>query len=118
MLGWHADDHVPQYLLNVAIPIGTTIGPDISLNAGHGLTVQTVASGGAAGTVYIDATNFQGVTTQWVNIASSPVSANGTTLNGFSLLDQITAMHKARVRFVATAAGTLNVAVNTRLAVH
>lgn len=114
MTTYRCDNHVPEHLKS-AITTGQTLqGDAIELFGGVGVSVQCTATNGAAGTIYIDGSNQLGKGSMWVNTTSQTVAANQTVVLSNSLVDDVTAMHKMRCRFVSSAPGNVQVSINVR----
>lgn len=110
------DGFIPDYVQNQAVASGATfVGTPVILVGAMGVTVQATCSGGLAGNLIIEGSNYDGSTaTYQASPTSIAVSANGSAVASFSLTDQLTGMHQMRCRFAASAAGTLNIALNLR----
>lgn len=113
---YRSDNWTPEYLKNVSVD-GTSSygGAPVALDGASAIVVQAICSGGASGTVYIDGTLQEGPNANWVPMSNQGILANGSTYIAFTSVDALTNMHQMRVRFVSSAAGTLNVAVNQRM---
>jgi len=114
------DNWQTPYLANTAVTASqTVIGGWLFLDGAAGFSVQIQAMNGAAGTVYIDATNYHGAaTTTFVTPTNQPVAANGTTFLSFGPADQATVFAQMRVRFVSSAAGNIQIATVIRRYTH
>lgn len=104
-----------KYADTVAVTNGNTwTGDQILLFGTQALNVQCVASNGAAGTLYIDGSNQDGMACSYVSPSNVAVSANGSSTMNFSLTDAITSMRVCRLRFVPTASGNVRIDLNLR----
>jgi len=105
----------PTYLPTQGITNGATVqGALLLLDGAAAVTVQIVLSGGAAGTLYVDATNDDAQGANFVTPTSQTVAANSSAFLSYTLTDQVTGFAQMRVRFVASAAGNVKVATNIR----
>lgn len=114
---WRADNNQDKYINNASVAAsGTTTGEKFLMTGCLGLSVQCIATGGAAGTLFVEGTNQQGnaATVTWGAAQSVSVAANGSAYMNFSLADQLTGMHAVRCRFVSSAAGNVTVSINAR----
>jgi hypothetical protein len=115
------DHFVPQYVPQTTLTNGTTfVAKPLLLNGVATVTIQFNLSGGAAGTCYAEATNYdtQDPAAKWVPCQSFMLAANTTGAMVFSAVDQLTGMHAMRIRIVPTASGSVVVAVNLRHLSH
>lgn len=108
------DNLFAAYFSQTVTSSQTLVGADIELIGAMGLSVQTICTNGAAGTLYVDGSNQLGTTATWQNITSQTLTANQTAILNYSLIDSIMSMYKARLRFVSTATGNLVVSANAR----
>lgn len=113
---YRSDNWIPEYLKNITVDgTSTYSGPATELSGATAVVVQLNASNGAAGMIYVDGSCQAGKGAKWMNMTSNPVSANGTTYVSYNANDALTNMYQMRVRFVSSAAGTINVIVNMRM---
>lgn len=109
------DRSIIKYADTVAVTNGVQWQGDTFAPFGAmAMSVQCVASNGAAGTLYIDGTNQDGVAGSYVSPANVAVSANGQSLMNFSLTDAVLAMRAVRLRFVPSASGNVRIDINLR----
>lgn len=109
------DRSLARYADNQALTNGVPwTGDLLPLFGTQAISVQCAASNGAAGTVYIDGTNQDGVNGIFLAAANTTVAANGTSYQTFTLTDPITSMRACRLRFVPTASGNVTISINLR----
>ena len=114
-MSFRSDLTKPDYINNAAVTNGTTlVGDKVILYGAQGLSLQIIATNGAAGSLIIEGTNQFGVNATYGAAQTIAVSANGTAFASFALSDQLLVMHAIRCRFVPSASGNLSVAYNIR----
>lgn len=113
-MSYRSDGWLPHYIDTLPTATGATqAGQWLLLNGAIGISVQVALFQGAAGTLYIDATNLDDQSI-FVTPTTQTITANGTGYFTFSMTDQVTSFAQMRCRFVATAGGNIEVAVNIR----
>lgn len=109
------DHSMPKYASAVSVDSSTPfIGETQLLNGCLALNIQVISTNGAEGTISVDGTNQDAGTLSWVTPTTMSLAANQQQSLVFSLEDNITSMHKFRVRFNATSPGNISIAVNLR----
>jgi hypothetical protein len=111
---FRCDNHVPDHLKSAVTASQTLTGEPVELFGAVGVSVQCTTTNGAAGTIYIDGSNQLGKGSFYVNTTNQTVAANQTVVLTNSLVDDVTAMHKVRCRFVSSAPGNVQVSLNVR----
>lgn len=124
MSTFHCDNLIPEAISSNVDASTTYTSSGIPLSGTMALSFQVVCTNGAAGTLYIDGSNqpipsrsnqlASNATQFWTNCSSQVLTANQQAILNYTLTDQITSMHNVRVRFVASAAGTVLVSINAR----
>lgn len=90
------------------------VGKQLLLYGVFGISIQVNAQNGSAGTIYIDGTNQESVSPTYSQIASQAVTANGSAVLSYSIVDGITSMRAMRVRYTASSAGNVTISINLR----
>lgn len=114
-MSYRNDGWLPKYIDAAPVTNGATItGDPLLLNAAAGVSIQVICTGGAAGTLNVDASNQDGRPSVYATPTSQAITANGTAYFTYALADPVTSFARMRCRFVATAGGNVTVAVNIR----
>jgi hypothetical protein len=109
------DHSLPAYLQQTGLANGATLtGPPTLLNGCLALNLHVISANGCTGTLYLDGTNQDAGQINWVTPTTQACAANQQLVLSYSLEDNITSMHRFRIRFVASAPGDIIIAVNLR----
>lgn len=117
------DTYIPDYMSNVAVINGTSVnGAFIPLWGATGFTIQAVCTNGAAGTLYLNATNTWGIPALTQSnglpyseyLSQQNVGANGHAGMKVSITDNVISFQGFWIAFAPSASGNIYIAVNVR----
>lgn len=121
------DTYIPDYANGVAVAPGNTfVGSFIPLYGANGALFHIVSTNGAAGTLYLWGTNFQGNPNPALQQPNAPgmgvqtgqlsvvLAANGSAVISSQPTNTLTLCNGCYAYFSPTAAGNIYIAVNIR----
>ena len=121
------DTYIPDYVNNVAVTTGAPyVGSYIPLYGSNGLTIHIVSTNGAAGTLYVWGTNFQGNPNPAVQQPNAPgmgvqtgqlsaaLAANSSAVIPVTPTNTLAMCAGCYIYFSPSASGNIFIAVNIR----